>query len=291
MAPGHQVGLGDGRTLSYADLGDPDGAPVLYLHGARSSRNEATPFDDLARDHGLRLIATDRPGAGGSSPHPDRTFVGYASDLEQLADALGVGPFVVAGMSNGGAYALAAGHALGPRVRGVVLINSTTPVADRDARRALARSGRLAYGLMRVAPRLLGRRVASAALREVDDAKPSVRGRGPDAAVQADPELAALVRQTGVEASSGAHGAAYLAEEMALGVAPWGFDHRAVGQRVEIFTGDRDGGAPYARRWATELPDAGLHVFPGGHGSFLLPGARAQIVQVMADLVRAAPAS
>ena len=32
------VRLADGRRLGYADLGDPDGVPVVWCHGGLSSR-------------------------------------------------------------------------------------------------------------------------------------------------------------------------------------------------------------------------------------------------------------
>ena len=33
-----QIKLRDGRLLGYAEFGDPDGKPILYFHGAYSSR-------------------------------------------------------------------------------------------------------------------------------------------------------------------------------------------------------------------------------------------------------------
>lgn len=39
----------------------------------------------------LRIIAPDRPGYGGASPHPGRSVDSYCDDLAHLLAALGVG--------------------------------------------------------------------------------------------------------------------------------------------------------------------------------------------------------
>ena len=56
--------------LSYDDVGDPAGRPVVYLHGTPDSRLSRHPDDGLAEAGGVRLIAVDRPGYGGTSPGP-----------------------------------------------------------------------------------------------------------------------------------------------------------------------------------------------------------------------------
>src|SRR5687767_7492450 len=58
VAPGpptRTVALGGGRTLALDDVGDPAGAPVLYLHGTPDSRLARHPDDDLAAAAGVRL--------------------------------------------------------------------------------------------------------------------------------------------------------------------------------------------------------------------------------------------
>src|SRR5262249_15028355 len=143
------ITLADGRTLCFARYGASDGRPVIYLHGAGSSRIEGEIYDQQARAAGVQIIATDRPGCGGSSPAPRRTFPGYALDLQQLADILGIERFVVAGMSNGGVYALAAAARLLDRVTTIIPINASTPLHDPVARRATPLRVRLTYAMVR----------------------------------------------------------------------------------------------------------------------------------------------
>ena len=55
--------LTDGRTLSYAEWGDPSGHPVLLFHGAPSSRL-FSPDPAATAAAGVHLVTVDRPGYG-----------------------------------------------------------------------------------------------------------------------------------------------------------------------------------------------------------------------------------
>ncbi|MGX5657310.1 alpha/beta fold hydrolase, partial [Geodermatophilus nigrescens] len=63
--------LRDGRTLAYAEWGDPAGRPVLGCHGSPSSRLERHVEDPGAyRRWGIRFVVPDRPGFGRAGPPP-----------------------------------------------------------------------------------------------------------------------------------------------------------------------------------------------------------------------------
>jgi pimeloyl-ACP methyl ester carboxylesterase len=104
----------DGRTLAYAEVGDPIGPLVIHNHGGPSSRLEARLFADSATKHKLRFVCVDRPGIGQSSPQADRSYAGWAGDMTAIADALGHGTFGVTGWSEGGPWALAAAAYIDP---------------------------------------------------------------------------------------------------------------------------------------------------------------------------------
>ena len=89
--------LQDGRTLGYAEYGDPDGAPGFYFHGHPGSRLEAQLADHAARAVGIRVVALDRPGYGLSSAQPRRRILDWPHDVAQAADTLGIGPAPVLG--------------------------------------------------------------------------------------------------------------------------------------------------------------------------------------------------
>ena len=59
--------LADDRTLAYDLYGDPDGVPVIFSHGFSDSRLIRNPDDELTASLGVRMIAADQPGVGGSS--------------------------------------------------------------------------------------------------------------------------------------------------------------------------------------------------------------------------------
>lgn len=139
-APSATLTLADGRALSYDDVGDPSGAPVVYLHGCPDCRLTRHPDDNIAARCGVRLLAVDRPGYGASDPDVDGDENALAADVIALANALGIERFAVLGWSSGGpgALALAAGHP--ERVAAVGVAAGQVPIdadADPDVRAAL----------------------------------------------------------------------------------------------------------------------------------------------------------
>src|SRR5688572_7771596 len=100
------VRLRDGRTLAYAEYGTPQGRPLFWFHGTPGSRLQYIEFPESA-DLGLRVIAVDRPGCGLSDRKAGRTVAEWPADVAELADALGVDRYYVAGASGGGPYSLA----------------------------------------------------------------------------------------------------------------------------------------------------------------------------------------
>jgi pimeloyl-ACP methyl ester carboxylesterase len=106
----------DGRTLAYAEWGDPDGFPVFSLHGTPGSRLGRHYDESVYSDAGARVITYDRPGYGGSDRRPGRRVVDCVEDVGALADHLGIEHFAVVGLSGGGPHALAVAAGLPGRV-------------------------------------------------------------------------------------------------------------------------------------------------------------------------------
>jgi pimeloyl-ACP methyl ester carboxylesterase len=120
------ISLPDGRRLGCAEYGDPDAMPVLYCHGFPSCRLEPS----MLPVSGIRLIALDRPGYGLSDPLPGRTLLDWPRDVEAAADALGLGPFAVAGVSGGAPYAASCAALLKDRIIGLALICGIAPPGE-----------------------------------------------------------------------------------------------------------------------------------------------------------------
>jgi pimeloyl-ACP methyl ester carboxylesterase len=102
------LALDHGRTLHVYDTGTGDGTTglaVFWQHGAPSTGAPPEPLFAATAERGIRWVSHDRPGYGGSTPHPGRDVASAAADVASVADALGIDRFAVMGDSGGGPYA------------------------------------------------------------------------------------------------------------------------------------------------------------------------------------------
>jgi pimeloyl-ACP methyl ester carboxylesterase len=120
--------LRDGRTITFSSAGPRDGFPVVYCHGAIGSPRWRTPeLEALTERVGIRYLVVNRPGFGGSDPHPGRTVADFAADVGELMDRLGHDRFSVVGVSAGAPYALACGWALAERLTALAAVSPLGP--------------------------------------------------------------------------------------------------------------------------------------------------------------------
>src|SRR5579859_2902183 len=117
----------DGRTLALDIGGDPGGKPVLVHNGTPNSRLLYGPDKQDAAERGLRLIGYDRPGYGGSSPHPGRTVADCAADVRAICAALGIDRLAMWGISGGGPHVLACAALLPDLVAAAASLASPAP--------------------------------------------------------------------------------------------------------------------------------------------------------------------
>ena len=116
----------DGITLRVRESGDPDGQPVLHFHGTPGCRLEMAWADQLLADAGVRWVAFDRPGYGGSTPTAF-SLGSVAKMALQVADRSGLDRFRTSGWSGGGPFALATAAIAGERVQAVGVIAGAGP--------------------------------------------------------------------------------------------------------------------------------------------------------------------
>jgi pimeloyl-ACP methyl ester carboxylesterase len=74
----------------------------------------------------VRVVSTDRPGYGGSSPQAGRGLADWPAHVAALADHLGVERFAVLGASSGGPYAVACAALLPDRVASAGVVCGVT---------------------------------------------------------------------------------------------------------------------------------------------------------------------
>jgi pimeloyl-ACP methyl ester carboxylesterase len=123
--------------MTVDDVGDPGGSPVLYLHGTPDSRLARHPDDGLAAAAGVRLLAVDRPGYGGSSPlEPPGAASGdrgtgwpgaLASDVAAVLDQAGVERCAVLAWSGGALSGVALAAKLPGRVTALGIVAGLVP--------------------------------------------------------------------------------------------------------------------------------------------------------------------
>src|SRR4030065_1994205 len=119
------IKLPDGRNLGYDEYGPPEGKPLLYFHGAPSSRLEWTIFSSqaLAQKLNLRVIGPDRPGIGLSDYQEGRRIRDWPKDVTALADSLGLERFAMLSYSMGGPYGLATAASIPQRLTKVGILS------------------------------------------------------------------------------------------------------------------------------------------------------------------------
>jgi pimeloyl-ACP methyl ester carboxylesterase len=106
----------DGRVLAFAVWGDPEGFPVMSLHGTPGCRLNRWPNEELYRRRGVCLVTHDRAGYGRSARRRGRSVADEVDDVVAIADHLGFDRFAVTGGSGGGPHALACAALLPDRV-------------------------------------------------------------------------------------------------------------------------------------------------------------------------------
>lgn len=276
MAEPQLLTLPDGRILAFDDVGDPQGTPVAFHHGTPDSRRARHPDDALAARAGVRLLAVDRPGIGGSTPDPHRTIGSFADDLLVLADELGIERLGGLAWSAGATSAIGFGARHPDRAGRMVVAAGLVPfeayatpglLDDADGGRHLiaelgAELGAAATADMAVPMLAPIPCDAALALEHVLEGADPSRRAALDAIAGAAEALAAGI----VDAV--AHGDAGLRREVELQVEDAGVRWADATAEVHLVYGEHDATAPpaFGRWWADQLPRADLEVLPGeGH--------------------------
>ncbi|GAA5044313.1 alpha/beta hydrolase [Thermocatellispora tengchongensis] len=235
--------------------GQPDATPVFLLHGTPGGRFQPRPRAKTLHLLGIRLISFDRPGYGGSDRRINRVVADAAEDVEDIADALGLGRFAVVGRSGGAPHALACAAVLGDRtIRAAALVG----LAPRLAEGLDWFDGMIEANVAEYVAARAGHRVVASRLRAAADE------------IRADPASKVLNICAQVPDSDrqvvGDHGIRRMLErnfaeglrvsedgwvdDVLAFTAPWGFDVAAIEAPTLLWHGENDVYSPVSHtRW------------------------------------------
>jgi proline iminopeptidase len=111
------------HTLYYEQCGNPQGQPVVFLHGGPGG-GIVPDYRRYFDPNVYRVVLFDQRGSGQSTPHAnleDNTTWHLVADIEQLRERLGIREWMVFGGSWGSTLALAYAETHPERVRQLVL--------------------------------------------------------------------------------------------------------------------------------------------------------------------------
>ena len=119
----HSLSVSDGHRLYIEECGQPDGLPVVFLHGGPGAGCESyhRRFFDPAI---YRIILFDQRGCGRSTPHASlqgNTTAALVADMEAIRMLLGIDQWVVFGGSWGSTLGLVYAESFPERVLGLIL--------------------------------------------------------------------------------------------------------------------------------------------------------------------------
>lgn len=115
--------VGDGHQLYYEECGNPDGKPVVVLHGGPGA-GCSPPMRQFFDPEAYRIVLFDQRGSGKSKPHADidnNTTWHVVADIERLRNQLGLERWQVFGGSWGSTLGLAYAQTHPERVTELVL--------------------------------------------------------------------------------------------------------------------------------------------------------------------------
>jgi pimeloyl-ACP methyl ester carboxylesterase len=269
------VVIDDGRTVALLDGGDPDGYPVIGLHGTPGCRLSRWPDDSLYARAGVRYITTDRAGYGRSSRNRGRAVADEAADVRAVADALGLQRFSIVGGSGGGPHALACAAFLADRLDRVACQSSLAPLGAgglmRDewltgmgeeiaAELAWAEAGEdVLTAEMTEAQRLMEERIESSPGVLLGDEANDV-----DVGFLERPETIEAFRR--IIPEQAVHGVGGSVDDTLAFARDWGFDLGSIQVPVLVTFGDADTSCPVAhgRFLASAVPGATVVETSGG---------------------------
>jgi pimeloyl-ACP methyl ester carboxylesterase len=254
---GMEVSRGDGSVIRVEAAGEQRAAPVLFCHGVADSRLSARVFAQAARELGLRVVAPDRPGPGGTDPRRLRRLADWVEDAGLVPDALSAGSAALVGISAGGPFAAACAARMAGPVRSLTLDCPLGPPGWPT--RGMAPGERLSLAIARHAPAfggwfLGGLAALRAAPRGCSCGWPPASCPASTAARSPSPACDSFLAHYLEAFRRGSWG---VAQDLRLLTQPWGFELGAIGVPTVACHRDADTTVPPQHPPADRRRDTG----------------------------------
>jgi pimeloyl-ACP methyl ester carboxylesterase len=240
---------------------------VIAQHGTPGSRVVRRSWVEDAAERGIRLIAFDRAGYGGSDRNPGRSVADVAADAEAICDQLGLDRVLTYGASGGGPHALACAALLDDRVVAAATLCSIGPF-DGDGLDFMAGMGE--DNVEELSAAMEGEEALAQFVERVSE---QVLAADPDeladqlASLLSPPDVAVvnggLARELlgSMREGVGVTRAGWLDDDLAF-VRPWGFELSSISVPTLLWQGRQDLMVPAAHgEWLAEhVPGVEAHL-------------------------------
>lgn len=267
------IELADGRDIAYGETGEPDGIPIVMIHGIPGGTRFPGFDPDAVAAAGARVFTPARPGFAASTRQPGRTLLDYGRDIGEFADQLGLDRFAIVGVSAGGPSTMATGSVLGDRLGCVGVACAIGPVFDNPQFDPLL-SDELQFALPlaradRDAVLPLIRDLMAPLCTAAADAEAYFDGPYIDGVPEVDKAGYLGVRDAFVQCIRDTYGNGPdpLVDEINATFGPWEFDLATITAPVRGWHGDADPGPSDPMQHAvSQVPDGRFTIYPGeGH--------------------------
>eukprot|EP00842_Homolaphlyctis_polyrhiza_P000313 jgi/Hompol1/1282/HPOL_001159-RA len=268
--------LKSGEQVSFADVGDKQGIPVVWFSGPTYNRLMMALYEEMALANGIRLLCFDRPGRGASTPPSNPKeweFRSWAVYLDELTNMLRIEKFFVVAHSLGASYALACFEPLRHKIVGALRFLATWAPSNLPCMPTT-------YALQRSLPRSMLRSMYSlsysGAVSSISAAPiPTQMGKigSREQLNSQDLLVHAILERTDLDHRNDAYKAFELDWLLALEIGkPFGFDHRKLDCSVKCWHGMDDSVSPLgAAMWMQrEMKHFLLYAVEGATHNILL---------------------
>jgi pimeloyl-ACP methyl ester carboxylesterase len=148
-----------GRRITYKQVGDGSGRPVVYFHGWGSAASSVLWDEEFLEQHRSFILLVNRPGYGGSDLVKDYSMVDYADDVKEVLDHLQIQKADIIGWSNGGLFCQVFAYRHPQYISSLSLAASAIPLHLKESRKVLPIRWKLLQKLNKIAP-ILNRKFA-----------------------------------------------------------------------------------------------------------------------------------